>query len=50
MHCSLRSEQMRVVIMGSDAFPRSDAPGITTPPATRKAGKHIIRTGGRYDS
>ena len=36
MRCSLRSEQMRVVVMGSDAFPRSDAPGITIPHATRK--------------
>ncbi len=41
MRCSLRSEPMRVLVMGSDAFPRSDARGITIPPATRKAGKHF---------
>ena len=45
-------EQLRVVVMGSDPFPPSDAPGviITRHPETRNAGKHIIHTGGRFDS
>ena len=45
-------EQMRVVVMGKDPFPQSDAPGvgIAFHPATRNAGKHVIHTGGRYDS
>jgi len=46
-------ERMRVVVMGKDPF---DAPadqpgvGIALHPVTRNAGKHIIHTGGRYDS
>ena len=45
-------EQMRVVVMGRDPFPPSDAPGvgITVHPHTRNAGKHVIHTGDRYDS
>ncbi len=45
-------EQMRVVVMGQDPFPPSDAPGvgIALHPVTRNAGKHIIHTGGRFDS
>ena len=45
-------ERMRVVVMGKDPFPPSDAPGvgIALHPVTRNAGKHIIHTGGRYDS
>ena len=35
-----------------DPFPPSDAPGagIAFHPVTRNAGKHVIHTGGRYDS
>ncbi len=45
-------EQMRVVVMGRDPFPPSDDPGviITRHPETRNSGKHIIHTGGRFDS
>jgi len=45
-------EQIRVVVMGSDPFPPSDAPGvgITRHPVTRNAGRHIIHTGGKFDS
>ena len=45
-------ETMRVIVMGKDPFPASDAPGagITVHPVTRNAGKHIIHTGGQYDS
>jgi predicted acyl esterase len=45
-------EHMRLVVMGRDTFPPSDAPGvgITVHPETRNAGRHIIHTGGRYDS
>ena len=45
-------EQMRLVVMGKDPFPPSDAPGvaITVHPVTRNAGRHIIHTGGAYDS
>ena len=45
-------EQLRVVVMGSDPFPPSDAPGIaiTRHPETRNAGRHVIHTGGRFDS
>ena len=45
-------ERMRVVVMGKDPFPPSDAPGvgIAFHPVTRNAGKHIIHTGGQYDS
>lgn len=45
-------EQMRVVVMGKDPFPPSDAPGvgIAIHPVTRNAGRHIIHTGGQYDS
>jgi uncharacterized protein len=45
-------EQMRLVIMGKDPFPVSNAPGvdITIHPETRNSGRHIIHTGGRYDS
>ena len=45
-------EQLRVVVMGADPFPPSDAPGIviTRHPETRNAGKHVIHTGGRFDS
>ena len=45
-------EQMRVVVMGKDPFPPSDAPGvgIAVHPVTRNAGKHTIHTGGRFDS
>ncbi len=45
-------EQMRVVVMGKDPFPPTDAPGvgIALHPVTRNAGKHIIHTGGQYDS
>ncbi|WP_083748762.1 CocE/NonD family hydrolase [Pelomonas sp. KK5] len=45
-------EQMRVVVMGRDPFPPTDAPGtgITVHPVTRNAGRHIVHTGGRHDS
>ena len=45
-------ETMRVVVMGRDPFPPSDAPGagIAFHPETRNAGRHIIHTGGRFDS
>lgn len=45
-------EQMRLVVMGSDPFPPSNAPGaeISRHPETRNQGRHIIHTGGRYDS
>ena len=45
-------EQMRVIVMGKDPFPPSDEQGIamTLHPTTRNQGKHIIHTGGRYDS
>jgi predicted acyl esterase len=45
-------EQIRLVVMGTDPFPPSDLPGvgITRHPETRNAGKHIIHTGGRFDS
>lgn len=45
-------EAMRVVIMGQDPFPPSEAPGvgITRHPVTINAGRHIIHSGGRYDS
>ncbi len=43
---------MRVVVMGSDPFPPSQDPGvgIALHPETRNAGRHIIHTGGQYDS
>lgn len=45
-------EQIRVIVMGSDPFPASDAPGvaITRHPDTRNAGTHIIHTGSTFDS
>lgn len=45
-------EQMRVVVMGTDPFPPSQEPGvgIALHPETRNAGRHIIHTGGGYDS
>lgn len=45
-------EQIRVVVMGRDPFPPSDDPGaiITRHPDTRNSGRHIIHTGGRFDS
>ena len=45
-------EQMRVVVMGSDPFPPLQDPGIgiALHPETRNAGRHIIHTGGQYDS
>ena len=45
-------ERLRVVVMGRDPFPPSDAPGvgITVHPLTRNAGEHVIHTGGRHDS
>lgn len=45
-------EQMRVVVTGKDPFPPSDAPGVAIAlhPVTRNRGKHVIHTGGRYDS
>ncbi len=45
-------EQMRVVVMGRDPFPPSDDPGvkIAIHPETRNIGRHIIHTGGRFDS
>ena len=45
-------EQIRVVVMGTDPFPPSDAPGvgITRHPETCNSGKHVIHTGGRFDS
>ncbi len=45
-------ETMRVVVMGRDPFPPSDAPGagIAFHPETRNAGRHIIHTGERFDS
>lgn len=46
-------EQMRVVVMGKDPFPEAPTtPGaeIAIHPVTRNVGRHIIHTGGRYDS
>ncbi len=45
-------EQIRVVVMGRDPFPPTDEPGvgIALHPVTRNAGRHIIHTGGQYDS
>ncbi|QYE37119.1 CocE/NonD family hydrolase (plasmid) [Polymorphobacter sp. PAMC 29334] len=45
-------ETMRVVVMGRDPFPASDAPGvgIAIHPVTRNVGRHVIHTGGAYDS
>lgn len=46
-------EQMRLVVMGKDPFPgveHQPGVGITIHPVTRNAGKHIIHTGGQYDS
>ncbi len=45
-------EQMRVVVMGRDPFPPSQEPGVSIAlhPVTRNAGRHVIHTGGRYDS
>ncbi|WP_310533309.1 CocE/NonD family hydrolase [Novosphingobium sp.] len=45
-------EQMRVVVMGKDPFPATADPGvgIALHPVTRNAGRHIIHTGGQYDS
>lgn len=45
-------ETMRVVVMGKDPFPPTQEPGvgIALHPETRNAGRHIIHTGGRYDS
>ena len=46
-------EQMRVIVMGKDTFnPPAEQPGIgiALHPVTRNVGKHIIHTGGRYDS
>ncbi len=46
-------EQMRVIVMGKDTFnPPADQPGIgiAIHPVTRNAGRHILHTGGRYDS
>lgn len=47
-----KGEQMRLLVMGKDPFPPSDAPGIgiTVHPETRNAGRHIIHAGGRFDS
>ena len=44
--------RIRVVVMGADPFPPSDAPGvaITRHPETRNAGLHVIHTGGPFDS
>ena len=45
-------EQIRVVVMGTDPFPPSEEPGVAIArhPETRNCGKHIIHTGGRFDS
>lgn len=45
-------DQMRLLVMGKDPFPEIDDPGagIALHPETRNAGRHIIHTGGRYDS
>ncbi len=45
-------EKMRLIVMGKDPFPASDQPGVSIAihPVTRNAGKHIIQTGGQYDS
>jgi predicted acyl esterase len=47
-------EQMRLVVMGTDPFPQEarESPGaaITLHPDTINRGRHIIHTGGRYDS
>jgi predicted acyl esterase len=45
-------EQMRLVVMGMDPFPFPPAEGaeIAYHPETRNAGRHVIHTGGRYDS
>lgn len=45
-------EHMRVVVMGKDPFPPQSDPGviIALHPETRNAGRHIIHTGGQYDS
>ncbi len=43
-------DQMRLVIMGKDTFPEMPGAEITIHPLTRNAGRHIIHTGGRYDS
>ena len=43
---------MRLVVMGKDPFPPSDEQGMamTLHPQTRNTGKHIVYTGGQYDS
>lgn len=45
-------EQMRVIVMGKDPFPPQNDPGviIALHPETRNEGRHIIHTGGAYDS
>jgi predicted acyl esterase len=45
-------EQMRVIVMGKDTFPPSNdhGSGIAFHPVTRNTGRHIIHTGGQYDS
>ena len=45
-------EQMRVVVMGKDPFPPQTDPGVVIAlhPVTRNAGRHIVHTGGQYDS
>ncbi len=45
-------EQMRVIVIGKDPFPPQNDPGviIALHPETRNAGRHIIHTGGTYDS
>ena len=45
-------EQIRLVVMGRDPFPATEDPGamITRHPETRNAGRHVIHTGGRFDS
>ena len=43
-------EQMRLIVMGKDTFPQTPGAEITVHPVTRNSGRHIIHTGGRYDS
>jgi putative CocE/NonD family hydrolase len=43
-------EQLRLVVMGKDTFPQQPGADITVHPETRNAGRHVIYTGGRYDS
>ena len=43
-------EQLRLIVMGKDTFPQVPGAEITVHPETRNSGRHIVHTGGRYDS